>query len=147
MSAKKNGGYQGRKPDGLRARVWDLLTGPPLLESWGLIALALLIDGLLMAVIYFTQGLDRQHALVIHHAFFSISTFLLFGLDKVFAVKSRRRVAERNLLAMSFLGGAFRAILGIVMFRHKTRGLSFRVLVPVAFILNVVLGFTILLSG
>ena len=46
--------------------------------------------------------------------------FFLFALDKLCAVKKRRRVPERVLLTLSALGGSLGALLGMTLFRHKT---------------------------
>ena len=44
-----------------------------------------------------------------------------------------RRVPERTLLLLDFLGGSLGGILGMLLFRHKTLHLKFRVL-PVVFL-------------
>ena len=46
--------------------------------------------------------------------------FLIFGLDKAFAVRRKRRIPEATLLTLSFLGGSVGAMLGMTVFRHKT---------------------------
>lgn len=47
-------------------------------------------------------------------------TFLIFGLDKLLAVKRRRRIPEATLLTLGFLTGSIGAMLGMALFRHKT---------------------------
>ena len=56
----------------------------------------------------------------------SLVCFLAYGLDKRKAVKGDRRVSERTLHLMAFLGGWPGALLGQRHFRHKTQKLSFR---------------------
>lgn len=51
----------------------------------------------------------------------SVLAFLLYGIDKRRAVRHKWRIPEATLLATSFLGGAFGALLGMKLFRHKTR--------------------------
>ena len=47
-------------------------------------------------------------------------TFLIYGLDKLLAVKHRRRIPEATLLTLAFLTGNIGAMLGMALFRHKT---------------------------
>lgn len=56
---------------------------------------------------------------------FTLITFLSFGLDKWLAKKGKRRIAENMLLVLTFLGGTFGAVLGMVFFKHKTAKKSF----------------------
>ncbi|NOX72598.1 MAG: DUF1294 domain-containing protein [Alphaproteobacteria bacterium] len=53
-------------------------------------------------------------------------TFLAFGLDKYFAVKSMWRISEAKLLFMSLIGGSGGGFAGSRLFRHKTRKEPFR---------------------
>ena len=59
-------------------------------------------------------------------AVMSLVCFLAYGLDKRKAVKGNRRVSERTLHLMAFLGGWPGALLGQRHFRHKTQKVSFR---------------------
>lgn len=52
--------------------------------------------------------------------------FLLYGWDKLCAVRGARRVPERWLLLPAAAGGCAGAWLGCEVFRHKTRKPSFR---------------------
>ena len=57
-------------------------------------------------------------------------TFAVYGADKSFARRGGRRVPERTLLALAFLGGSAGALLGMLVFHHKTRHRRFRVGLP-----------------
>ena len=46
--------------------------------------------------------------------------FIVFGLDKAFAVGHKRRIPELTLLTFAFLGGSIGAMLGMSVFHHKT---------------------------
>ena len=59
-------------------------------------------------------------------AVMSLVCFLAYGLDKRRAAKGGRRVSERTLHLMAFLGGWPGALLGQRHFRHKTQKMSFR---------------------
>ena len=61
----------------------------------------------------------------------SFMTFALFGMDKWKAQHQRWRIPESTLLMASFLMGGIGGVLGMFLFRHKTRKLKFRILVPV----------------
>lgn len=62
----------------------------------------------------------------------SLLAFLLFWIDKARAKRGAWRIRERTLLLFAFLGGAFGAWIGMLLFRHKTRHSAFNVLVPLA---------------
>ncbi|WP_367647320.1 DUF1294 domain-containing protein [Ruegeria arenilitoris] len=48
-------------------------------------------------------------------------TLLVFGWDKLRAIRRRRRVPEKWLLRLALLGGSPAALLGRWIFGHKTR--------------------------
>ncbi len=50
----------------------------------------------------------------------NLLTFLNYGLDKLLAVKRRRRIPEATLLTLSFLAGSVGAMLSMALFHHKT---------------------------
>ena len=58
-------------------------------------------------------------------AVMSLICFIAYGFDKRRAVGGGRRVPERTLHTLAFLGGWPGAILGQRQFRHKTQKLSF----------------------
>ena len=51
----------------------------------------------------------------------NLAAFWSFWLDKRAAIGGRRRVPERELLALAFFGGAAGAVIAQRLFRHKTR--------------------------
>ena len=51
----------------------------------------------------------------------SVILFLYMGTDKGRAKTGARRVPERTLFLLAFLGGAPGGLLGMEIFRHKTR--------------------------
>ena len=55
----------------------------------------------------------------------------LYGLDKLFSKqKGHRRIPERVLLWIARMGGGVGCLLGMLLFRHKTKHIRFKVLVP-----------------
>ena len=71
-------------------------------------------------------------------AVMSIIAFLMYGADKMFAVKNMWRISEAVLLLIAFVGGSLGALLGMIVFRHKTNHLKFQIGVPVILLLQVV---------
>ena len=74
-------------------------------------------------------------------AIMSLITFVLFGLDKKKARKKAWRISELALLTFSFLLGAPGGLLGMLVFRHKTKKPIFNITVPVLAILYLSLVF------
>ena len=72
-------------------------------------------------------------------AAWNIVTFALYGADKQKARKNERRISEATLILCAFIMGGSGALLGMSVFRHKTKHLKFKLLVPLAFILNIVI--------
>ncbi len=66
----------------------------------------------------------------------NLFAFLLYGLDKRKAVRHKRRISEKTLILIAFLMGGIGCLLGMFIFRHKTKHLKFKILIPLAVILN-----------
>lgn len=75
--------------------------------------------------------------LLIALAIWNILTFLLMGYDKYQAIHNHWRVPEKTLLTAAFAMGGVGCWAGSYIFRHKTRKTVFRVLLPLAALLNV----------
>ncbi len=65
--------------------------------------------------------------------------FVLMGLDKHAARRGARRVSETALLALAVLGGSVGGMLGMILFRHKTRKPAFRIGLPLILICQLLL--------
>lgn len=57
----------------------------------------------------------------------SLATFFAYGRDKGQAATGGRRIPERTLHLLAFLGGWPGAIFGQRQYRHKTQKMSFRI--------------------
>jgi uncharacterized membrane protein YsdA (DUF1294 family) len=64
---------------------------------------------------------------------------VLYEADKQKARKQKQRISEATLILYAFLMGGAGALFGMSVFRHKTRHLKFKLLVPIAFIFNIVI--------
>lgn len=71
-----------------------------------------------------------EKILLIYLGVINLLGLALCGIDKRRAKRGRWRIPERRLLALSGLGGCFGFLLGMLIFRHKTRHWRFRILVP-----------------
>ena len=52
--------------------------------------------------------------------------FILMGLDKKKAQQHKWRIPEKRLLLLGLIGGGFGGMLGMYVFRHKTREAKFK---------------------
>lgn len=74
----------------------------------------------------------------------NVLTFLVYGVDKWKARKDRWRIPEDTLIWLAIVGGSVGALLGMYLFRHKTRHNKFQIGVPVILLVQVVLAFFVL---
>lgn len=68
----------------------------------------------------------------------SALTFIVCAYDKFAAKRAWYRVPERRLFWLSALGGALGMLLGMLILRHKTRHVSFKIFVPLLAIIQFV---------
>ena len=64
---------------------------------------------------------------------------LLMCLDKHYARKKMWRIPERTLMTVAALGGSLGSLMGMYLFRHKTRHRKFTLWVPLLLALHLVL--------
>lgn len=65
----------------------------------------------------------------------NIAAFAAMGTDKRRAKLDRWRTPESTLLLLCFLGGGIGGLLGMKLFRHKTKHMKFLILVPLSVLL------------
>jgi uncharacterized membrane protein YsdA (DUF1294 family) len=80
-------------------------------------------------------------------ALLNLVLFVLFGRDKAAARRGARRTPETTLLALAVLGGSLGGLLGMLLFRHKTRKPAFRIGLPVILICQLLLAGWLLHMG
>ena len=56
--------------------------------------------------------------------------FAVCAADKRAAIRNKRRVRESTLFLLALFGGAAGVYISMMIFRHKTRKMKFKVLIP-----------------
>lgn len=65
----------------------------------------------------------------------NIITLITYKIDKYCSIKKYRRISEKTLILLSFIGGCFGAFLGMYLFHHKTKKIKFKLLIPISSII------------
>ncbi len=69
----------------------------------------------------------------------NILGFAFMGIDKRRAIRSAFRIPEATLFAVAIIGGSIGSILGMHIFRHKTKHWYFLFGMPIILILQIAL--------
>ncbi|MDN4753961.1 DUF1294 domain-containing protein [Porphyromonadaceae bacterium W3.11] len=67
----------------------------------------------------------------------NLLTFIIFGVDKWRAKAGKWRISEINLLLLVVMGGGIGAVLGMRVWRHKTKHKKFTLGVPIILLIQV----------
>lgn len=68
----------------------------------------------------------------------NILSFVLYGIDKLKAIKKKERISEKTLILIGILGGSIGSIIGMNIFRHKTKKLKFIISLPLILIIHII---------
>lgn len=88
-----------------------------------------------------------MQAFTIYLVFINILAFVLMGTDKAKAKRNAWRIPEKTLFLSAILGGSIGAILGMQLFRHKTRHRSFVLGMPAILAAQVVIALALWKPG
>lgn len=80
-----------------------------------------------------------MNGLTLWLALVNLAAFALMGADKYRAKRGLWRIPERTLFTAALMGGTPGAILGMQLFRHKTRHAEFAVGLPLLLIVQAAL--------
>ncbi|MBQ0037894.1 MAG: DUF1294 domain-containing protein [Clostridiales bacterium] len=69
----------------------------------------------------------------------NLVTFLVYGADKRRAKRDRWRVPEKTLFLLAIVGGSIGALVGMYVFRHKTKHWYFRLGIPAILLAQIAL--------
>ena len=84
--------------------------------------------------------------LIIYFVIMNIVGFAIMGIDKRKAIKRTFRIPEATLFIVALIGGSIGSILGMRVFRHKTRHWYFVIGMPAILILQIAM-LVFLLTG
>ena len=90
--------------------------------------------------------MDPITFLVIYFVIINIVGFAVMGIDKRKAVKRTFRIPEATLFIIALIGGSIGSILGMQVFRHKTRHWYFVFGMPAILVIQIAL-LILLLTG
>lgn len=68
----------------------------------------------------------------------NILSFILYGIDKLKAIKKKERISEKTLILIGILGGSIGSLIGMNLFRHKTKKLKFIIFLPLILIIHII---------
>ena len=92
----------------------------------------------------FLDFFGRNKILMIYMGIINVITFLAFAIDKLHAVKGKRRIRIITLLGLAFVGGSLGALLGMYTLRHKTKVNYFTVGIPLIIVVQVAVVFVVM---
>jgi len=85
----------------------------------------------------------KQFSLIII-GMLNLSSFTLFYIDKKRAQFNQRRITEKSLILSAIVLGGIGALLGMATFRHKTKHVKFRIIIPVSAVITMLMIYLIL---
>ncbi|TEB08586.1 hypothetical protein Psch_02151 [Pelotomaculum schinkii] len=96
----------------------------------------IIIDaGIVQAIYIYCGGISLLYSILL----INVIGFCTMWYDKKMAQAGKYRVPESRIFLIAIVGGAVGVLLGMEIFRHKTKDLKFKVLIPVIIILQVIL--------
>ena len=79
--------------------------------------------------------------LIVYLLIINLAGFAFMGVDKRKAIRHTYRIPEKTLFLAALLGGSIGSILGMQIFRHKTKHWYFVTGMPAILILQILLVF------
>lgn len=77
--------------------------------------------------------------LVIWLIIINVIAFLMMGIDKRRAKRSKWRISEKALFIAALIGGGVGAFVGMQVFRHKTKHMKFVIGIPIIMVIQIIL--------
>lgn len=85
--------------------------------------------------------------LLVYLLLINATGFVCMLADKQKAIKNKWRIPEATLISIAILGGSLGAILGMRIFRHKTKHLKFSLGLPIILVLQIILTIILIAKG
>ncbi len=76
----------------------------------------------------------------------NVLSFCAIGIDKYYAVNNQKRIAEKTLHALTLFGGSPGTIMGMYVFKHKTKKMKFLAVTGAIILLQIFLIYKLLLK-
>ncbi len=83
--------------------------------------------------------MDPINLIIIYLLAVNVVSFAVMGIDKQKARKHAWRIPESTLFVLAIIGGSIGSILGMRLFRHKTRHRSFVYGMPAILLVQIIL--------
>ena len=80
-----------------------------------------------------------EQLILIYLAVINVVTFIMYGIDKWKAKRSKWRIREAALLGLAVLGGSIGAWLGMKVWHHKTMHKKFKYGIPLILVAQIVI--------
>ena len=88
--------------------------------------------------------MDTTTIILLYIGIINILTFILYGIDKLKAKKSKWRIPESTLIGIAIIGGSIGAWLGMKVWHHKTLHKKFKYGIPFIIVAQIALCFYLL---
>ena len=92
------------------------------------------------------QEIFTMKNIIIYLISINIIGFLIMWIDKRKAIKGSWRIPEKTLFIITAIGGGIGTIVGVYIFRDKTKKLNFIIGLPLKTILEIILGIYYLIT-
>ncbi len=90
-----------------------------------------------IVIVFAILSVVELSPLLVFVAAVNVATFCLYGFDKWQSVRHGNRVPENILYLVTLLGGTVGALIGMHLFRHKTRKGSFQIVVALIMLVQI----------
>ena len=81
---------------------------------------------------------DSWLIIAVYLAVTNLIGLVLMGIDKAKAKRRKWRIPEATLFLVATIGGSIGSILGMYIFRHKTKHLTFTIGMPVILLIQII---------
>lgn len=83
--------------------------------------------------------MDALELIIVYFAIINIIGFFIMGIDKRKAIRHAYRIPEATLFLIALIGGSIGSILGMRVFRHKTKHWYFVYGMPAILIIQILI--------
>lgn len=77
--------------------------------------------------------------MIVYLIIINLISFILMGYDKYLSINNNYRISEKIFFLLTLMGSFIGIFLAIFLFRHKNKKLSFKLIIMIMFLLNIIL--------